>query len=466
MLNASQDISPTDFQRAVLSYRGACNIMNAGGRGSGKSVSLLLDCLSHCQDFEREARPLIFRESHAGLLELQSEMYELCVAAFGSANRNKSDGTIALPNGAIVQFTNIGDDTSYAKLQGRTFTGIFADECGNYSPQAFAFMNRARSNLRVPVGRRPHIHMTANPGGKCHSKIMKQFINKSAPWVPFEDEFGQMWVWTTSSYKDNPNIDQTAYKAQLTASTGGDKSLADAWLHGSWDTLGGGMFDQFSNEIHVINDPIPFHKARQRKIVAADWGSSAPATALLMSELIEPIRYITPLHPNGFTMPVGTVIVHDETDTAVGDDSLSVGNGASAQSFAEQMIEMMNRNGIKKPCQVVCDDAKGVQSDTVIQLLNKGGVPATKPFKKDRKGHWVLIRQLLSNSVSGDGPGIYFNVRAAHTITTLPEAPRGTLNPEDIDPRWQEDHWADALAYGCRHLKTQRAKHGRVIGDF
>jgi len=48
----------------------------------------------------------------------------MCIIAYGPAcARNKAEGTVSLPNGAVITFTNIGDDASYAKLQGRTFTG-------------------------------------------------------------------------------------------------------------------------------------------------------------------------------------------------------------------------------------------------------------------------------------------------------------------------------------------------------
>ena len=44
-------IGPTRFQQAVLRFRGHCNIVNAGGRGSGKSFCMMLDLIDHCRDF-------------------------------------------------------------------------------------------------------------------------------------------------------------------------------------------------------------------------------------------------------------------------------------------------------------------------------------------------------------------------------------------------------------------------------
>ncbi len=87
---AKTQVGPTQFQEAVLRFRGHCNILNAGGRGSGKSFSMMLDCLDHMRDFGPAAAPLVLREQWAGLTEIQNDMLDLCRAAFGEATRNKS----------------------------------------------------------------------------------------------------------------------------------------------------------------------------------------------------------------------------------------------------------------------------------------------------------------------------------------------------------------------------------------
>ena len=166
-------------------------------------------------------------------------------------------------------------------------------------------------------------------------------------------------------------------------------------------------------------------------------------------------------------MPVGTIIALDETDTVVDPDDLSVGNGAPPQAWAEQILQMTKSDNDLKACPpVIMDDAKGLQSETVVQLLREGGIPAQKPYRKDRRGTWALLRQLLNNSVTGDGPGIYFTPRCEHLLRTIPEAPRGQLQPEDLDHKWAEDHHLDALGYGVRYLKTQIARTGRTTGDY
>ncbi|MEM6940665.1 MAG: hypothetical protein AAF943_06375 [Pseudomonadota bacterium] len=122
-------------------------------------------------------------------------------------------------------------------------------------------------------------------------------------------------------------------------------------------------------------------------------------------------------------------------------------------------------NELKAVPPVVHDDARGLASETAIQLLKEAGIPAYKPHRKDRPGTWALLRQLSNNWKTGDGPGIYFSPRCQYLIETIPEAPRSTLNANVIDARYDCDHGLDALGYGVRDLKTRKAKTGRVRGN-
>jgi len=446
----AESIQPTKFQEAALRYRGHCNVLNAGGRGSGKSFCLCLDLIDHCREFGADARPLVMRESHGGLLELQSEIFDLAVTAFGpTTTRNKNEGAIYLPGGGIITFTNIGDDTSYGKLQGRSFTGLFCDEVGNYPPTAFAFMRRVMSNLRTAPGRRPHIHWTANPHGRSHTVLFREFISKAPPWHPFTDKFGQLWVWTTSDLSMNPHIDRLTYERNLRASCGHDEALADAWIHGTWSVLGGVMFSNFDPAVHIIQPPAYFDAAYR---IGGDWGSAAPATAILLARI----------KTQAGRLRYGDIIALDETDTADPND-LSAGLGHPPQMFAEMIKEMAARNGVVRP-QLVMDDARGLQSETIVGIMRENRIAAWKPAKKDRTGTWALINQLLHNAKTGEGPALWFTNRCPHLLETLPEAPRGTLRPEDVDPKWQRDHWLDALGYGVRDLHTNRVKSSRLIG--
>jgi len=449
----SKSVAPTQFQTAVLRFRNHCNILNAGGRGSGKTYSLMLDLLGHMVDFGPDARPLVTRESHNGLLEIQDTIYELCVAAWGeTVTQNKHEGTIHLPTGGVVCFSNVGDEQSYSKHQGKSYTALYGDEVGNYTPTGFAFLRRIMSNLRCAPGRRTHCHWTANPHGRNHTALFREFISKSPAWHPFSDVAGNLWLWTTSDLSMNPHIDRVSYERNIRAACASDTKLADAWLKGSWDVLGGVMFDVFDAATHIIKVP-PYLDARY--IIGGDWGSAAPAVALLIAKLHDSLgRY-----------RLGDYLVIDEVNTADPTD-LSVGLGHPPSMFAEMVTEMLARNGLRqRQAPLVIDDARGLQSDTVVGIMRECGLNAQKPYRKDRIGTWNLIRELLHNSKTGaEKQGIWFTDRCHYLLETLPEAPRGTLRAEDIDPRYSKDHALDALGYGLQAMQNQYVKCGRLIG--
>lgn len=446
-------IAPTDFQSKVLAFRNHAAIMDAGGRGSGKSFCMILDLISHCADFGDIARPLVLREQWAALQELSDKILSLCIVVFGpKVQRNKGEGIITLPNGAIITLSNIGDEESYAKLQGKTFTALYADECGNFSPMQFRLMQRVRSNLRVPPGRRAHIHMTANPHGRSHSLVYKGFVSKSAPFAPFVDEFGEPWVWCHSDLRANPHIDRQAYERQLRAACGGDEALAKAWIDGDWATLGGVMFDIFDPTVHLIQGPPP--GVDLYNIVGADFGTASPSTAILLGRL---------LNSNG-RYRAGDIVALDECDTAIPND-LSSGTGASVSSWAEIISEMLARNGVGERTQVVTDDQRGLSGDTVVREMNFCGLNARRPNRKNRVASWTLIRSMLQSAVEKeDRPALWVSSRCPHLVETLAEAPRGTLRPEDICPKYDRDHWLDGLSYGVTALHFERSGSGRVIG--
>jgi hypothetical protein len=436
-------------QVAEHRFRGHVDhIISTGGRGGGKTTSMQYGCFAHCEELGGEASPVVTREGWGDLVELMNRFYEDAHRVFGGAERNKNDGTIALPSGAVINFTNIGDEVAYARLQGRNFTSLFADEVGNYSPSAYAFLARVRTNIRVPLGRRAVEWWTCNPHGRSHAPIFKSYISRAPAFHPFQDDAGRWCVWTHSTHRDNEHIDREQYRRQLVAGCP-DAALAQAWIDGTWGPLGGQMF-QFDPSVHLVaHTPTCDYMFR----LGGDWGAAAPAACLLLG--------VVPPDVHGYAP--GSVIVLDETDTAADPNDLGIGSGAVPQQFAEMILEMSARHGWRHPHGAM-DDARGLQSETVIGIMRENGVNFHKPFKKDRVGQWNLVNQMLANAKSGDGPGLYISNRCAHLIETLAEAPRGALRPEDLDPKWPRDHWCDALGYGLRDVVLNRVTSGRTVG--
>ena len=367
----------------------------------------------------------------------------------GRASGNKSDMTITWPTGAQIQFTNITDEQSYARHQGRSYTGLFGDEVSNYPPSAFTLLQHLRSNLRVRPGLRPEVRYNANPNGLAHSILMKDFIGRAPAWTPFRADNDGEWIWTHSTYRDNPHIDREAYEQSLRAACGGDTELLQAWLDGDWRVRGGVLFANFDPDCHLIQTPRDVRGWKFR--CGADWGSAAPAVALLL----------------GVTL-AGDIVALEEFDTACDPNDLNVGNGMVAQAFTEELLALFRRWG-RSNVATVCDDARGLHgaSDTVVGLLQSNGISAHKPTRKNRVGGWDLMRQCLEGAKLRNGPGLYIVAdKCPHLVETLSTAPRGQLRPEDCDPRFP-DHWLDALRYAVGEIyPIYKWTSGTTVGMY
>ena len=450
---AQKEIKPTRQQEAILRFRGVCNILSSGTRGSAKTVTLMLDVIDRCRALGHEARPLVIRESHAGLLEIMDEIFLMTSAAFGNVTRSKADSQLHLPNGATITFTQINDIDSYAKHQGKSYCSLYQDKRGNYPVTALGFIAKLRSNLRVPPGQRPHIHCTVNPFGRAHGDVLRNHISKAPFWQPYEDESGEWWVNTHTSYKDNPFIDTESYKRQLIASAAGDSNLFAAWERGEWSTLGGSMFaPPWDPKVHIIKTPPFLGPAYYR--IGADFGLSAPSVGLLGCKLRQPVG----------PYPAGSTIVLDEVSTCI-PGSLSQGDGSPPQVLAEMFKEMMASNNLRN-IPVTIDDMRGLNTaETVVTLLAENGISARKPVNKNRAQGWIRIRAGLHNAVEGKGAGgLYITERCVGLLATLPDAPRSPNRPADIDPRWDEDHHCDALSYLTSEFGMPPARSGHHIG--
>ncbi len=454
------DLTPTPFQAKVLGLAAHVNLMLAGGRGGGKSHAAILCGLQHVVEFGDIARPLVVRESWNALQEIQDKFYTFCILAFGpKTTRNKSEGVINLPNGAVITFTNLSDEESVRKAQGRTYTALIGDEVGTLPPQCFVWLMRLRSNLRVPPGKRAMIVLTANPHGKSHTTIYKRWISKGPAWTVYRDEAGDLWMNAPSTLEENPHIDQKAYVRQLRAATHGDVALAEAWIKGGWGALGGNLFGNFDPEKHVIVPP-PRYLLDARWTVGSDWGTASPATAILLAQLRRGF------HHQGQTFVSGDIIVVDEIDTCPDPSDLSKGDGRSPMTFAEDIVAMLAKWKVTD-AETVVDSARGLEGDTVLGFYIAAGLNAYLPDKRSRVARWDLIRTRLNNVAEGRKQGLYFASPCRALIETMPEAPRSPLRAEEMDAAYQCDHHIDGFSYGIDWaVNGTGATSGKTTGGY
>lgn len=478
-------ITPTEFQSRVLLVPEDFDAFAGGGRGGGKSTTLALLALRHCEQYGDRARVLYIRKTYQGLLDWEQITRELFHAAYGSAARfNGSSHVWRLPNGSTVELGQLDGPQDYAKYQGRSFSLLLIDEAGQYAD--LATLDLLRSNLRAR-GVPTRTVVAANPGGIGHSALAERFVFPARPWQPTLDKLsGRRFVSCPSTLTDNPNLDGDAYRKQLAAACSTDPELLRAWQDGDWTVARGAFFaGVLDAERNMIEDwdalPSPASgyehlslwerkqlvksgrasAAKWDYYLAHDFGVSAPSVTFLLAK--SPGAH----GPDGRWYPRGSIVVVDEWHTA-DTASFNRGLGFTVPVVADGIRQFCGKWGVEATgC---ADDAifarTGSSAGSIAEEFHKHGVTFEPARKADRWTGWERLRRLMQGAGKPDVAGLYVSRRCAGFWRTVPSLARDPRRPDDVDTAGN-DHWADALRYGVgfeRQLPFMAIPWGRRHG--
>lgn len=454
----NKTIEPTAFQAQVLRVPEAYDLFLGGGRGGGKSYALALLALRHVEQYREQARVLYVRRTYKSLADFELVTRDLFHQAYGqNARLNASEHVWRFPGGGYMELAQLDGPGDYSKFQGRSFTLLLIDECGEWpSP---ADLDRLRSNLRGPADLPLRVVFCANPGGPGHAWIQRRFILTGvAPWQPFTEKLsGRLTVYAPSTYRDNPRIDQEAYAAQLRASAPADPELLRAWVEGDWLVARGAYFGSCIEESRVMVDAWNSLPQRSRNsqlekhgpgltdrwqtFLAHDYGSAAPSVTYVCAE--SPGKH----GPDGKFYPRGSIILLDELATVDPDDP-NQGLGYSVPVLADAIREMCARWNI--PPKGYADDAiffnHGSGSGSIADEFRKAHVHFIRARKGSRIAGWQTMRRMLADAGSADRPGLYVSRACTYWWETVPFLARDPRRIEDLDSRGP-DHAADASRY-------------------
>lgn len=468
------------FQNRIMDVPERINLFLGGGRGGAKTYSMLLLALRHIEQYSDRARVLFLRRTFPALESAINDSTSLFYAAYGkAASYNRADHIWRFQNGATFEFGYIESLSDYAiRYQGRNFTLLLIDEAGHWpSP---APLDKLQSNLRGPKDMPLRTVIAANPGDPGHAWLDARYVRASLQnWLPFTEQHSRKrFVYAPSTYRDNPFIDQDAYRDQLIAACGDDPELLKSWLDGTWAIARGAYFaaviDEsrnrivpwsedpvFENETPLFGGKRGWDREGWRFFLAHDYGSAAPS-----------VTYVCAASPgaegpDGRYYARGSLVLLDEFATCKRDDP-NEGLRWTVPRLAEEIVALAGRWNIKP--RGVADDAcfahHGHEGGSIADEFQDNGVYFKPAKKADRVTGWSRMRTMLSNAGDVDVPGLYVSSLCTYWWQTVPTLPRCPRKREDVDSS-AADHAADACRYAVLYAtRTGRTEFSVVPSPF
>jgi len=429
-------------------------VFYGGARGGGKTDSVVGDFAKHAQEFGIDAVGLVVRREYTQLKEL----LERCRQVYGplGAEWNGKDQMWRFPNGARLTFAHLSNDADADTYQGGSYSRIYIEEAGNFPSPApiFKLMACLRSaNPKVHVG----IRLTGNPGGVGHQWLKKRYIDPAPKGMrPLQEEFVNPFtgeivtierVFIPAKVTDNKFNNNAQYIARLQMV--GNEKLVRAWLRGDWNLVIGAFFDNWDENVHVIE---PFQLPSQwLRFQSGDWGSARPFAFQWFCVLGDNMPY------RGKVLPRGALIMYREYYGSTGEPNVGMkltveqaANGIIALEADGEPHDLYGRSGINyRVLDPACFNNEG--GATIAERFETKGLIYDPAYNKrttesGRIGGWDMLRQRLDGE---DGcPMIYFFSTCVDAIRTIPALQHDDKRPEDVDTD-AEDHSGDACRYGC-----------------
>lgn len=425
-------------------------LLYGGAAGGGKSEMLLATAVVMLL-MVPGAKALLLRRSFAELeQELEPRLLSRIPREIGKYNSTKH--VMTFHNGAQLRLGYLEKDSDVYRYVGAEYQLIMFDELTTMNIAAYRFL-KSRVRAAGPVlkvmnehGFKPRMMATSNPGGRSHFEVKRLFIDPAPPETVITDpETGQTRMFIPAKLKDNPHLDDDYAKRLMSL----PPHLRKALLDGDWVVLDGVRFPIWRNETHVIPPCSPEEFFSYPRVVAVDYGFSAPFAAVWLAKL-----------------PSGRVIQYREL--------YATELTATAQAKMILDSEMVGERGPTRPLPVVMDPSMWRRGDGQVALGGDRdaapvGSPAhhyqqvlgMRPIKamNARIPGAALLDEHLNITEDGYPNFQVFNT-CVKTIETVPALPRDKRNPEDVDTK-AEDHLYDAVRYGLQYLVGRRTDESR-----
>lgn len=228
------------------------------------------------------------------------------------------------------------------------------------------------------------------------------------------------------------------------------------------------MFNDVWNEsIHVVSDfPIPKNWFVDRSF---DWGSSHPFSVGWYA--VANGEEVILNDGTRFAPRRGSIIRFAEWYGTSGgiNDGLRMSGPEIAQGILEREVEMLQSKIISNiPADGPADGQIFQMRESDVATIGSkmaeegvGWIAADKSAGSRING-WQLIRDYLQNSVTGEGPGLFFTKSCKFARKFMPDTPRDENTPDDVDTE-TEDHLQDEVRYRVLDASRKLTKPFKTI---
>lgn len=335
----------------------------------------------------------------------------------------------------LVLLRNLDDPSKYKSAE---FAAVLVEELTENTVDTFDDLR-----FRMRYGSITDVKFigATNPGGIGHGFVKKKWVK---PDMSDPDSEQDRFFFVQGKYSDN-KYTTDEYVKQLAALP---EDKRRAYMDGDWDVFAGQYFQEWRDNLHIIN---PFIPDKNSVIVGGmDWGR-VDSFAFYLTE-------VTKINYNGghfyrsrvFMEVYGTEKTPEEWSKTI------------KERLKGYSLELKDISWIRADTQIYSKsiDAKAldiytqfVQSDPEWRRL--------KPANKDRIGGWENLHRWFS--IAPDGlPYLQFASTCTNAIRTLPDLVHDENKVEDVSNKG-EDHAGDSIRYLHMALKWIEGNAGAVI---
>ena len=461
-------------QLAFLMAHPIFEVLYEGTRGPGKTDCLLMDFLQHVgKGYGSEWRGILFRQTYPQLSDVINKTQKWFKRIFPGAKYNKVEHKWTFPDGEELLLRHMKSPEDYWNYHGHAYPWIGWEELCNWADdKCYTVMMSCCRSTKPGMPR--CYRATTNPYGPGHNWVKARFRLPHMRGRVILDSYrdGEREpprVAIHGSIYENQILlhADPEYISKIRAAARNPSELA-AWLHGSWDIIAGGMFDDiYRGDVHVVPSvPLSVIPKRWKIDRSFDWGSSKPFAVLWWAESNgEPFEW------NGrvYGKVRGDLYLIQEWYGWNGTRNEGVRMLASevAQGVKDREDDWALEGRVKPgPADSSIFDVEN--GNSIAADMEKKGVRWTPADKGpgSRKQGWEQIRKLLKGALppAGGGPrevpGLFIFDWCHQTIETVPVLPRDDKDLDDVNTE-AEDHIGDSIRYRVRK-KLRGVKQGSM----